>query len=79
MIEWLSIEKDGLPKDRTIGYLVCDALGDIEFSFISDYREWIGGSVYAKYDMSDTYFDFKPTHYSPINNINKPILVVESK
>ena len=71
-INWRSIKEHGLPKDRTIGYLVCDAENNIEYSDINSYNEWTGGSVYATYDMSNEYFDFFPTHWCPTKELNTP-------
>lgn len=73
MIEWRSIKEVGMPKDRTIGYLVTDGK-NIEYSAMDDYEDkWIGGSVYALYEeVSGTCFDFYPTHFCPVYELNLP-------
>ncbi len=73
MINWRSIKEIGMPKDKNIGYLVTDGK-NIEYSKLDDYDDkWIGGSVYALYaEVSGTEFDFYPTHFCPVSELNLP-------
>jgi len=73
MINWRNIKEVGMPTDRTVGYLVCDG-EHIEFSYLCDYDGvWIGGSVYAVYEeVNRTRFDFNPTHWCPVSELNLP-------
>ena len=92
MINWRSIEKDGLPTDGNVGYLVSDGknieYSDFEVKYVSDGTwnkdrqdfnrvprggTWIGGSVYAVYEeVGGTVFDFYPTHWCPVSELNLP-------
>jgi len=71
MIKWRSIKEVGMPTDENIGYLVSDG-SYIEYSGL-EYKKWVGGSVYALYqEVSGTEFDFYPTHWCPITELNLP-------
>tara|TARA_E500000305_G_scaffold109002_1_gene112870 strand:+ start:3208 stop:3429 length:222 start_codon:yes stop_codon:yes gene_type:complete len=73
MIKWRSIKEVGMPKDKSVGYLVTDGK-NIEYSSLDIYEDkWIGGSVYALYEeVSETGFDFYPTHFCPVSELNLP-------
>ena len=73
MINWRSVEIDGFPKDKNVGYLVSEG-NYIEFSDIDDYTDrWIGGSVYALYsEVSGTEFDFHVKFWCPVSELNLP-------
>ena len=75
MINWRKISEVGLPTNDRIGYLVSDGknfdYSDIEIS--RNGVKWLGGSVYATYSESNgTEFDFFPTHYYPVDELNLP-------
>ena len=73
MIKWRSIKEVGMPKDKSVGYLVTDGK-NIEYSDLSSYEDkWIGGSVYAVYgEVIGPEFDFYPTHFCPVSELNLP-------
>jgi len=76
IINWRSIKEVGTPTDDKIGYLVSDGK-NIEYSDlrkISDYYIWVGGSVYADYEEAPaTSFDFSPTHWCSVSELNLPV------
>jgi len=89
MVKWRSISKIGYPTDMNKKYLVSDGK-DISTSNISGkmhfkgdgnptftFTEWLGDDNTYEYNdcCSGVFiFDMKPTHWSPIEEVNLPEL-----
>jgi hypothetical protein len=86
MINWRSIERDGLPTDSKVGYLVSDG-SNIEYSdlylnyglYFSNRPknpisvEWIGGSsILVCEECSGTIFPFDVKFWCPVSELNLP-------
>ena len=86
MINWRSIAEVGFPTDGNKTYLVTDGtdISTTEAGGITNYsdgkpkfkfKEWVGDENTGEDNSccsGERYFDMKPTHWAPTDEINLP-------